>query len=268
MLPIHGLHRNPFRFLITPPTLVVSDVYFPLDQAPAAFWNFVRSDGGDVRVLKQDGVTPVPFQIVGFNSTTKVGQLYIKASSATAFYVYFGNRQFTGLAATDTYGRRAVWETAAVLVMHGEDVTDSSSYNNSNVSATPPTSAAGTIGNGMQFNGTTQYADMGNAAVLQILGNMSIMCWVHPITIATSYRQILGKDYNIYYPAPYDYYIRQLGSWHSTEATGRLGTPLASFRPMEYPKTLFTTSPWQWPEHRPRTTWTAERTAQVPSRQP
>ncbi len=205
MIPVHGLHRNPFRFLITPPALSVADVYFPLALAPAAFWNFVRSDGGDIRVLKNDGVTPVPFQIVGFNSTTKVGSLFVKVASATAFYVYFGNRQTAGLAASDTYGSKNVWESALSLVMHGSDTTDSTVNANAASTTTPPSIVSGKLLSAMSFNGSTNKVNLGNGASLQLTGDMTVMCWAKFTDYTAHQRMILGKLGATYYPGPYDF---------------------------------------------------------------
>lgn len=184
MIPVHGLHRNPFRFLITPnAALVVADVWFPLSDArvPATFWNLVRSDGGDIRVLAQDGVTQLPFELVGFNATTKVGSLFVKVGSSTAFYVYFGNRQWVTPAVDATYGKYAVWETAAKLVAHYE--ADGADSTGNQFTGTP--SAGATIQPGKLLNGyqyASGYVDHGYRAALDFgaAQAFTLMVWIYP----------------------------------------------------------------------------------------
>jgi hypothetical protein len=203
-----GLQRNPFRFLITPlATIVTADTWFPLSDArvPAAFWDYVRSDGGDIRVTLQDGRTQVAREIVGFNSTTKVGSLFLKVNSGTAFYIYFGNRQFAEPLASSTYGKNSTWESALSLVMHGSDMADSTVNANNGTSSSPPSTVAGKMLSAMSFNGSTSKVNIGNGATLRLTGDMTVSCWAKFTDYTANQRMIIGKLGATYYPGPYDF---------------------------------------------------------------
>lgn len=109
------------RFPVTPvSSLVVSDLYFPLASAPAAFWSAVRSDGGDIRVFAQDGITRLPIEVSGFDYVNKTGHLWIGRGSATACYIACGTGE-SAPAADAAYGSRAAWEGNAKAVYHCSD---------------------------------------------------------------------------------------------------------------------------------------------------
>jgi len=183
-----GMTRNPFRFLITPnASLVVSDVWFPLSDSrvPAAFWNFVRSDGGDIRVLAQDGVTQLPCQLVGFNATTKVGSLFIKAGAATAFYVCFGNRQWVAPAANATYGKYATWETAAKGIWH-MDVDANDSTVNQNNGTTTLSHTTGQVGQGYAGD-STHYITVPKSSSFEGMSGLTLSMWAQSDTLDTKH---------------------------------------------------------------------------------
>ena len=216
----HGLHRNPFRFLITP-TAVNADLFYDLSLAPASFWDHVRSDGGDIRVTKQDGITPVPIEIVGLNSTTKVGQLYFGTSSGTAFYVYYGNRQFVAPSASATFGAYNVWESSAALVMHGDNIADSTVNQNAASSPNPPSIVAGKVGSAMSFNGSTNVVNLGNGASLRVTGDITIMAWVN-VTNYSALRCLISKSNSGGFPAPYDVYMTTGAGPYMSRGNGTL----------------------------------------------
>jgi hypothetical protein len=127
-----------YRFLITPSS-VNSDLYYDLGYAPGGFWNHVRSDGGDIRVYKQDGVTEVARQVLAFDATNHRGSLFFKTDGGTAFYVSYGKPGDTEPAAGAANGSQSVWESAASLVMHLEDMTDATANAHNGSSAAAPT---------------------------------------------------------------------------------------------------------------------------------
>ena len=191
MFPFASLNRNPFRFLITPAS-VNSDLYYDLALAPAAFWGHVRSDGGDIRVVKQDGLTPVPREVVGFDATAHTGSLFIGTSSGTAFYVAYGNRSWVEPAANATYGKYNVWESAAKAVFHlHADGADSTVGQHNDTSATPPAyGGAGKLGNCGDF-GTGAIADDKHITTGVIAhgigaGDFAMVAWVYPTAYYTA----------------------------------------------------------------------------------
>jgi hypothetical protein len=81
-----GTPANPYRFLITPLPNGNTDQYYDLSLAPAGFWAHVRSDGGDIRIFAQDGVTPLPREVSGFDPVGQLGSLFIgSAGNASLF---------------------------------------------------------------------------------------------------------------------------------------------------------------------------------------
>ena len=173
-----GLSRNPFAFSITPASLLGPDLYFPLSLAPAAFWNYARSDLGDIRVATQDRVTQVPRQIGEIDFVNKTGSLWIpKTAGATAYIVSFGNRQWTEPAANATYGGYGAWETALQIVAHLDNANDSTSYAH-NATANTAGVTAGKIGSASSYN--QEYTDWPSVGTLSSGG--SLLCWINPTT--------------------------------------------------------------------------------------
>lgn len=177
MILLGGLQRNPFRFQITPVATLVN-YYFNLADAPAAFWTHVRSDGGDVRVVKQDW-TPVPREIVGFDAGAKVGSLWIKGDSATSFWITYGNAAWTEPAAGATYGKSATWESALKLVLHGQNFADSTS-NTQSVSHSVGVTAANP---GKMSGSFVDSAPQDNIAVAHndslVFTDLAMVMWIH-----------------------------------------------------------------------------------------
>ena len=139
-----------YYFTITPTANSNNDLFYDLSLAPAGFWSHVRSDGGDIRVTKQDGTTQVPREVSAFNSTAHTGALYVGTASgtATAYRVYYGS----GLpepSTTSAYGRNSVWPSPAKGIWHMEDVAtpavDSTGQNNLTIAGSETFSATGKV---------------------------------------------------------------------------------------------------------------------------
>ncbi|QQR65269.1 hypothetical protein IPH92_01660 [Candidatus Kaiserbacteria bacterium] len=100
-------------------------VYVKLSDLPSAFFANVKSDGGDIRITKSDGITEVPFELVSINTGASTGELYFKgdisSSTNTTFYVYYKNASASGYASTSSYGRNNVWTNGYVAVLHMEE---------------------------------------------------------------------------------------------------------------------------------------------------
>jgi hypothetical protein len=180
----HGYSNLLYSFLITPAQTINQDWYYDLSLAPAGFWAHVRNDGGDIRVFKRDGITQVPREVSGFNFAGQQGALYIgDAAGETAFYVCYGNPALTEPAPNSTYGKYAVWESAAQLVMHLEDPNDATvNQNNGSLQGVPPpASAAAQIRNGYSFNGLGGYIDTADINAVDGSPTLTVMCWVKSV---------------------------------------------------------------------------------------
>ena len=87
-------------------------VFVDLSHMTSAFWENVKSDGGNIRVYESDGVTMVPHDVVTIDKGTSTGRLYFKssllaASDNTFRIAYEGD--LSKLAVDDANGRNAVW---------------------------------------------------------------------------------------------------------------------------------------------------------------
>lgn len=178
MILIGGLRRNPFRFQITPSATTPVDHYYPLSLAPAAFWTHARSDGGDIRVYKQDG-TQAARQLTAFDPVAKTGSLWIRGNSGTSFWVTYGNAAWTEPAANSTYGSQATWETALKVVLHGHNFNDATlNANNGSHSAGVTANNAGKIGGAFASSSSTDYISIAHNSSL-VFSNWSMSAWIN-----------------------------------------------------------------------------------------
>ncbi len=147
----------------------VSDfpVYLDLSDLPSSFFTDVQSDGDDIRITTNDGLTEVPFELVSINTGAETGQLHFKApslltSTTSIFYIYYEKLLASGYADSDTYGRNNVWINDYLAVYHLEeaqvgtgnsnvyiDSTGQGGDGDDNVTATDKT---GKLGLGQEFN--------------------------------------------------------------------------------------------------------------------
>lgn len=176
-----GTLAQTIRFPITPTaSLVVADLYFPLASAPAAFWAAVRSDGGDIRVYRQDGVTPCAREIVGFDPVAKTGSVWFAANGGTAFYICAGSGA-PEPAADATIGKYNVWDANMKGIYHCSDaaspLTDSTSgANSASQEGSLTYGVTGKMGLGVQGAGS---GDAKTDAQILTGDAYSMACWVY-----------------------------------------------------------------------------------------
>lgn len=141
-----------------------------LSDMGSLFWaNLVSSTGADIRVTTSNGVTELPFELVGVSKTSKIGELWFKADIIktlydTPFYIYFGSPTASAYADNSVYGADNVWNIpTTMLVAHLQtNGADSTSFNHTATSSGSPSHAAGAlIGNGVTLDGTNDYIDFG-----------------------------------------------------------------------------------------------------------
>jgi biopolymer transport protein ExbB len=189
-----GMQRNPFRFQITPASPMV-DYYFDLTAAPATLWNHVRSDGGDIRVLKEDGLTQVPREISAFDFGSQRGSLWIKGNAATSFWITYGNTAWTEPAAGATYGKSATWESALKLVLHGQDFSDSTNNAQSVSHSVGVTAAeAGKLRGALKSSIAGDYIAVQHNDSL-VFTNLSFAAWINWTASAGGTGRIINKAY-------------------------------------------------------------------------
>lgn len=112
--------------------LIDFPVYVDMSNLPSEFFDHVRSDGGDIRVMAADEVTELPREVVSIDIAAKTGELHFKApslsdSTDTVFYIYYGNPAASNYANSATYGARNVWTNGYIGVFHDGGGNDSTS---------------------------------------------------------------------------------------------------------------------------------------------
>lgn len=163
-------------------------VYLNLANLPAGFHSNVKVDGCDIRITESDGETETPFDLVSYASSTDTGQLHFRSDSlsynaTTTFYVYYGNAAASCYAATDPFGRNAVWSDYAA-VWHMEETSGdalSATGNNTGTDNNTVGTGTGQIGNGRNFvRASSEYFSIASGAQtgLGITGNaITIQAW-------------------------------------------------------------------------------------------
>lgn len=93
-------------------------LYISLTSLGTDFWSNVRSDGGDIRITKSDGISEMAFdhQSDMIDTVNDKGFLYfrfngtVSSSTNTSIYLYWGNVTATGYGASATYGMNNCWQ--------------------------------------------------------------------------------------------------------------------------------------------------------------
>ena len=190
-------------------TLTDFPVYVDLSDLGSAFFNNVRSDGGDIRVTQGDGLTEIPREVVFVDTTTGRGELYFKANTLssttnTTFYVYYGNSSATDYDPASTYGSQNVWTNNFAGVWHMQDasgntITDSTAGGYTGIkgagSATPIATTS-PRGYAQQFDGN-DYIDLGDV-LNPGSSNWTISTWFKPNAVGTLNASILYNKENLY----------------------------------------------------------------------
>lgn len=165
-------------------------VYVNLADMPAAFWTYVRSDCGDIRVISSHGAPEIPREIVTCNTGAQTGELWFKAPLLSGvtdmpFYVYYGNSSATDYAATETFGRNNVWTNGYKAVWHLKDGTtlsgtDATSNTNTGTAGAGATAVAGKLDGGADFAGSsTSYIEAAHSTSLSISTPLTLSAWVY-----------------------------------------------------------------------------------------
>ena len=144
-----------------------------------SYRQFASPSGGDLRITDSGGVTPIPFEIDEWNTSgTSVVWVSLPSLSTIndSIWLYWGNPAATNLPASSTNGD--VWSDYD-LVWHLKESAfpyNDSSQKNPALSGVAPTSAAGIVGRGSSFNGSSQYL---NAGVINVGTTFSLSAWLN-----------------------------------------------------------------------------------------
>lgn len=164
-------------------------VYVDLSDMPAGFFTNVKSDGGDIRVTKSDGITEVPREVVEIDTGGSTGELHfladgtLSSSADTTFRIYYGNAAASEPATTATYGAENVWVNYDNVYHLSEEPTSASAildstgnYDSTAIDGTMTAGdlVAGKLGNGIDFDGTDDRIQAGTS---NILNNITCQAW-------------------------------------------------------------------------------------------
>jgi len=137
-----------------------------LVKAGADIFDTCRSDGGDIRVTKTDGITQLAVELVAIDTTAKTGELHFKftgtlsSSTDTVIRIWY-NGADTVPAVSSTYGRNNVWTDFQAVFHFNQDpsagsLTDSTGNGYNGTAAGSMTSGdlvAGKFGKAWDFDG-------------------------------------------------------------------------------------------------------------------
>lgn len=120
-----------------------------LSDMPAKFWNYVASDGSDIRAYDSGG-TQIPIDMAWIDTGTNDGVIWVKQtisnSTATEVTIKCGNGA-AALAPTDPNGRNAVWSDYERVYLFRSDLVDRTGNANATVSAGSASYNLSSIGN-------------------------------------------------------------------------------------------------------------------------
>jgi len=180
-------------------------VYVNLANLSSGFFSHVKSDGGDIRITKSDGITEVPVEVVSITVGSSIGEIHFKATgtlataSDTEFYIYYGNSGASLPAIDSTYGAENVWDSNYKLVYHmdgsGSSIIDSTSnsIDGTKLTSTEPTEATGILGKAQHFDGRH---DVITSANLTIDDPLTVQAWAKPDTTTPgAFKRIVENNY-------------------------------------------------------------------------
>ena len=120
------------------------------------------NNGFDILFTSGDGITKIPYEREGFTKATGALVAWVKAtlshSANTVIYMYYGN----SVAGDQQDLTHVVWDANFKGVWHmkeatGTNLADATSTGWTETQSGSPTQTASQIGNGLNFNGTTQF---------------------------------------------------------------------------------------------------------------
>ena len=141
-----------------------------------------NSNGYDILFTASDEVTILNHDIESYNASTGEFIAWVQiptlsASAETELVLYFGNSSISADPSTS-----ATWDSNYAAVYHfasGKEFNDGTTNGNTGTN-TSTTDAAGQIGRGRSFSGSTQYITVPNSTSLNISGNtITLEAWVN-----------------------------------------------------------------------------------------
>lgn len=200
--PFHAwshLHRVSVNTTSTGALLAENLIGFPLlvrlDKGSFDFAGAKRS-GEDIRIVKEDGRTPLPFEIEYWDALNGQGAIWVRmdtvhaGKSAQSFLLYSGNPDATGRSAPESVfdtsdGFAGVWHMR-------ENLMDATAFgNDATAIGAPP--ATGLIGLACSFDGVGQHLSIADHPSLDFgTGDFLASAFVQPSAFGTT-AQVFAK---------------------------------------------------------------------------
>jgi cysteine-rich repeat protein len=163
-------------------------------------YNNTKSDGSDLLFTSDaGGTTPIPFEVVNWNTSAKTGEVWVKAPNVadltdTTIYLWYNNPSAIAPNSSASNYKNNVWDSNYNGVWHLGDagptnVTDSTSNMNTGTQSGGVTfGTTGKIGNATSFDGNNDYIDVSGSTSFS--GDRTITAWVKPATSSGNGRPI------------------------------------------------------------------------------
>lgn len=173
------------------PALVLLGTHIP----GFSYQQFASPTGGDLRFANASGTVPIPHEVDEWN-TNGVSSVWVRlpALSGTneGIWAFWGNPLATNPPATSTNG--AVWADGFELVWHFREAAlphaDSTLKHPATVGVNPAWTAAGMVGHGCVFNGTSSYL---SAGTVNLGDQFTLSTWAKLDATATSIQTLWGS---------------------------------------------------------------------------
>lgn len=174
-----------------------------------------KSDGSDIRFSSDaTGDNELAFEIVTFSPNANTANARVKiwvklptvsSTADTTFYMWWGNPNASAYAATDPYGRNAVWSNGFIGVFHlnessGSTATNAVGSNNGTFNGTTFPNRVDTPYGGMQNfqNANGNYVSLGSGSPWAITGNLTISAIVTVTSWTATWQAIVAKGDGTY----------------------------------------------------------------------
>jgi hypothetical protein len=156
-------------------TLSDFTVSIQISDLPQQFVDFLRSNGGDIRLTSSDGTTRLAIAVEEFNQGAYTGAIIgnvptVASGSDTVLYVYGGNASATQPIASDTYGSENATNSNVTMRLPldedpsgvGEVMFDTTQYDNDGdpTNMESGDSVSSKINNGLIFDGSNEEVDV------------------------------------------------------------------------------------------------------------
>lgn len=159
----------------------------------------VQADADDILFTDSTGTVKLDHEIERYTSGTLTAWVEVPSLSSsedTVIYMYYGNTSASNqqnITGTWDSNYQGVWHLSQTPTSTMEDST-SNNYDGTPTNMSSGNQVTGKVGGALDFNGSTQYVDVGNRANLFTSGAFTVEVWAKPDALNTD--QYIFSDYN------------------------------------------------------------------------